>query len=66
MLVLRRKLGEQVAIGPNLVPTITDVRGGQVQLGIKAPDHVSILRGELVESPEVTAFRRQWMETERG
>ncbi len=49
MLVLTRKVGERIQIGPNVVVTVTEVAGGQVRLGIDAPKEVAIVRGELVE-----------------
>lgn len=47
MLVLTRKLGETVHVGDNVTITVLDVRGGNVKVGIEAPDDVRILRGEL-------------------
>ena len=48
MLVLTRTIGENVKIGNDIVVSIEDIRSGEkVRLGIEAPKHVSILRGEL-------------------
>ena len=47
MLVLSRKVGQEILIGDNVRITITKVSGNRVTLGIEAPDHVRILRGEL-------------------
>jgi carbon storage regulator len=47
MLVLSRKVGEQVIINSNIIVTVLAVCGNQVRLGIKAPNHVRVLRGEL-------------------
>jgi len=66
MLVLSRKSGEQVVIDGGIVVTVTEVIGGRVKLGIDAPKHVVIMRGELVEDQEVTAFRKQWREADRA
>ena len=49
MLVLSRKHGEQIKIGGGITVTVLGVRGGVVKLGIEAPPHLRILRGELVE-----------------
>jgi carbon storage regulator len=47
MLVLSRKQGEQIKIGDGITVTILGVRGGVVKVGIDAPPHLRILRGEL-------------------
>jgi carbon storage regulator len=47
MLVLSRKQGEEVKIGDHITVTVLGIRGGVVKLGIDAPPHVRILRGEL-------------------
>jgi carbon storage regulator len=47
MLVLSRKPGEKVVIGDGITVTVLEVVGGRVRIGVKAPDDVRILRGEL-------------------
>lgn len=47
MLVLTRKLGQSILIGKDIKVCILKSRGGQVQVGIKAPKEVVILRTEL-------------------
>jgi carbon storage regulator len=54
MLVLTRKQGEKVFIGPDIVLAIVRVTGGQVRIGIEAPAEVSIRRAELGEAPPGT------------
>ena len=54
MLVLSRKVGQEIVIGDNVRITVTKVSGNRVTLGIQAPDHVRILRGEL--EPIATSF----------
>jgi carbon storage regulator len=49
MLVLSRKQGEQIKVGEGITVTVLGVRGGVVKLGIDAPPHLRILRGELTE-----------------
>jgi carbon storage regulator len=49
MLLLTRCVQETIHIGDDIVITVVGVRGGQVRLGIKAPDNVSIHRGEIYE-----------------
>ncbi|MFC1572844.1 carbon storage regulator CsrA [Candidatus Eisenbacteria bacterium] len=49
MLILTRKLGENIRIGDRIKITILDVKGGQVKLGIDAPPHVAVHREEIYE-----------------
>jgi carbon storage regulator len=48
MLVLARRVNEQIVINGEIFITILEAgRGGQVRLGISAPAHVQIYRHEL-------------------
>ena len=47
MLVLSRKLNEQIMIGDDIVLTIVDIRGDKVRLGIDAPGEVPVHRREV-------------------
>lgn len=47
MLVLTRKLGENIRIGTNVKITVLEVRSGQVKLGIDAPPDVKVHREEI-------------------
>ena len=48
MLVLARRINEQLVINGEIVVTVLGVgRNGQVRLGITAPPHVQIFRHEL-------------------
>lgn len=47
MLVLTRKLGENVRIGDEIKITVLEVRSGQVKLGFEAPPEVKIYREEI-------------------
>lgn len=47
MLVLNRKVGERLMIGPNIVVTVLEVRGNTVKLGCKAPLDVPVHREEV-------------------
>lgn len=53
MLVLSRKLGEQILIDGDIVITVLRVQGNRVRLGIDAPDSVAVKRGEIeIELPD--------------
>lgn len=47
MLVLSRKVGEQVIIAGSIRVTVCRVEGNQVRLGFEAPKSVHIVRAEL-------------------
>ena len=47
MLILTRKLGEQIAIGDDIRITLLDIKGKHVRIGIEAPAGVSVHRGEV-------------------
>lgn len=49
MLILTRKLGENIRIGDKIRITVLDVKGGQVKLGIDAPAHIAVHREEIYE-----------------
>lgn len=50
MLVLSRKKNEVINIGDNIRITIVEVRGGNVRIGIEAPDDVSVHRHEVYDA----------------
>ena len=47
MLVLTRKKDEMIQIGDSVVIKVIECGRGKVKLGIEAPNHVRVLRGEL-------------------
>ena len=49
MLILTRKLGEQITIGDEITIKLIEIKGTQVKLGIEAPSHISIHRQEIYE-----------------
>lgn len=49
MLLLTRRPGETIQIGPDIRVTITKINGQQAQIGIEAPDHIEIIREELLD-----------------
>ena len=54
MLVLTRKLNQEILIGDNVKITVLKVKGNTVRLGIEAPREVRIVRGELPVESEPT------------
>ena len=57
MLILTRKLGQEIVIDPSPEPVTVMVcsidRWGQVRLGVAAPRDVRVMRGELVGAGKV-------------
>ncbi|MBX9789411.1 MAG: carbon storage regulator [Pirellulales bacterium] len=51
MLVLTRKVREQIRVGDNIVITILRVQGQAVRVGIDAPRSVRVVRAELPTLP---------------
>lgn len=47
MLVLTRRRGEGVTIGPDIRVVVLGMKGGQVRLGIEAPQSVEVHRDEV-------------------
>ncbi|MEK3978411.1 carbon storage regulator CsrA [Psychrobacillus sp. FSL K6-2836] len=47
MLVLSRKAGETIWIGEDIEIVISEVKGEQVKIGIRAPRSIDVIRGEL-------------------
>ncbi|WP_425398411.1 carbon storage regulator [Aeoliella sp.] len=49
MLVLSRKAGERIQIGPDIAITVVKLSSGGVRLGIEAPPELAVVRGELAD-----------------
>lgn len=47
MLVLTRREGHTILIGPDIKITIVQVRGGAVRIGVDCPKEIPVVRGEL-------------------
>ena len=52
MLVLTRKLQQQIKIGEQITVTILRVKGNTVRVGVEAPREVRVVRGELPKTGE--------------
>ena len=50
MLILARKVHENIMIGDQIEVSIVDIKGDQVKLGIKAPANVKVFRQEVYEA----------------
>ncbi len=48
MLVLSRKVGEEIKIGEDIIITIVDIDRNKIRIGIEAPRDVAIVRTELL------------------
>jgi carbon storage regulator len=48
MLVLSRKLGQRVKVGPDVRVTIVKIDRNSVRIGIEAPNDVTVYREEIV------------------
>lgn len=63
MLVISRKIGQQVRIGDQITVTILKTQGQTVRVGIEAPREVKVLRAELpprsAAGDQVDASRRR-------
>jgi carbon storage regulator len=49
MLVLTRRVGEEIVIAGHIRIRVTEVQGGRVRLGIMAPEEVRVDRAEVHE-----------------
>ncbi|HTP66843.1 MAG TPA: carbon storage regulator CsrA [Geobacteraceae bacterium] len=48
MLVLTRKVGEEIFIGDSICVKVMEISGSKVRLGIDAPAHLRIYREEVL------------------
>lgn len=50
MFALSRRRDESIIINDKIRITVLEIKGTQVKFGIQAPDHVEVLRLELLKS----------------
>jgi carbon storage regulator len=58
MLVLTRKIGEQITIGESIQVTVIAIRGKRVRIGLAAPHQISIQRDDIASGPPALAGSR--------
>ncbi|MFM8172246.1 MAG: carbon storage regulator [Pirellulaceae bacterium] len=49
MLVLARRENERIVVGDEIVITVVRLANDKVRIGIEAPDHIKVLRSELMD-----------------
>lgn len=49
MLVLSRRLGEEIKVGKDITLKIVDIERGKVRIGVTAPREVPVYRSELLK-----------------
>jgi len=57
MLVLTRKVNEEILIGDQIRIKVVDIGAGRIRLGITAPRNVTVLRDEVVREFDVELSR---------
>jgi carbon storage regulator len=50
MLILSRKVNENIMIGDDISVSVIEVRGDQVRLGVTAPRNVKVFRREVFDA----------------
>jgi len=50
MLILTRKIDEEIKIDSDITIKVLSISEGQVKLGISAPDNIAIFRGEIYQN----------------
>ena len=59
MLVLTRRLGEEIVIAGSIRVKVVAIRGSSIRVGIDAPVSVRVVRAELLEGPRPAAEVRE-------
>lgn len=50
MLILTRKLGEDIAIGDDITVKVVSIKGRQAKIGVDAPVSMQVHRGEIYKT----------------
>ncbi len=58
MLVLSRKIGEEIVIGDNIRVRIVEIRGNRVKIGLEGPADVAFRRQELLSEQNLRSLVR--------
>ena len=58
MLVLTRKVGEEIVVGSNIRITVVAIQGGKVRIGVSAPKDVTVDRQEIHDK------KQEWTDLE--
>lgn len=59
MLVITRKTNEEIIIGDNIILKVISNGNGRVKIGIEAPKHIRIARGEIAFREELIAEAKE-------
>ena len=59
MLVLSRKEGESIVIQGPIIITVLKIQAHRVRIGIDAPEHMDVYRGEIFEAITKEKTRKQ-------
>lgn len=55
MLVLSRKAGEAIMIGPDILVMVTAIEGNRCRIGVTAPQHMRVDRQEVTDRRQAEA-----------
>jgi carbon storage regulator len=59
MLVLSRRVGEEIVIDEHIFLRVLEINGSVVKLGLSAPPHVRILRREVLDRGASSPFEER-------
>jgi carbon storage regulator len=66
MLVLSRRVGEEIVIGSNIRVTVQGIKGQRVRVGITAPPSVPVFRLELLPECSLAGAAKRRQERPRN